>query len=119
VAKPKKLLVVVDPTASFHPAIERASWLARHSSALIELFISDYAPHWRMRARTEWRQRVCTGGRARSPSPAPGTRGTAARRRLGVDVDVRWDYPLHDSIVRKALESGADFVIRTRISTRC
>jgi len=38
------VLVVVDPTASAHPSIERAAWLARHEPAQIELFISDYAP---------------------------------------------------------------------------
>ena len=43
--KQKRMLVVVDPTASVHPAIERAAWLARHLPARIELFVSDYAAH--------------------------------------------------------------------------
>ena len=44
-AKNKRVvLVVVDPTATAHPAIERAAWLARHETAHIELFISDYSP---------------------------------------------------------------------------
>ena len=40
----KRVLVVVDPTASSHPSVERAAWLARHTPARIELTISDYAP---------------------------------------------------------------------------
>jgi universal stress protein E len=31
---------------------------------------------------------------------------------LAVELDARWDYPLHDSIVRKAEELAADFVIK-------
>ena len=40
----KRILVIVDPTASSHPSIERAAWLARPLAASIELFISDSAP---------------------------------------------------------------------------
>jgi universal stress protein E len=113
VAKPQKLLVVVDPTASFHPAIERASWLARHSSARIELFISDYAPHLADTrshgvAATQARAAVLDRHRQRLEQLAAPLRSAG----LAVDVDVRWDYPLHDSIVRKALDSSADFVIK-------
>ena len=39
----QRVLVVVDPTASFHPAIERAAWLARSAPSVLELFICDYA----------------------------------------------------------------------------
>ncbi len=31
---------------------------------------------------------------------------------LAVEIDARWDYPLHDSIVRKAQDSAADFVLK-------
>ena len=116
-AKPKKLLVVVDPTASFHPAIERASWLARHTAAVVELFISDYVPHLADKP---------SHGTSTSPAQAQAQAALLDRHRqrlqqlaaplrdagLTVDVDVRWDYPLHDSIVRKAVDSGADFVIK-------
>ena len=44
-AKSKRsILVVIDPTATAHPSLERAAWLARHEPAHIELFISDYSP---------------------------------------------------------------------------
>jgi universal stress protein E len=43
VAAEQRVLVVVDPTASFHPAIERAAWLARSAPSILELFICDHA----------------------------------------------------------------------------
>ena len=107
-----KLLVVVDPTASSHPSIERASWLARHTSARLELFISDYAPHLSdarsQGAATQARAAIIDRHRQRLEQFATPLRSAG----LSVDVDVRWDYPLHDSIVRKAVDSRADFVIK-------
>src|SRR5215471_4378599 len=41
-AKPQRILVVIDPTADAQPALERATWLARHLSAELEIFINDY-----------------------------------------------------------------------------
>jgi len=113
VANPKTLLVVVDPTASFHPSIERASWLARHTPARIELFISDYAPHLADTrshgvAANQARAAVLDRHRQRLEQLAAPLRSEG----LAVDVDVRWDYPLHDSIVRKALDAKAVFVIK-------
>jgi len=109
----KRILVVVDPTASLHPAVERATWLAHRLPARVELFVSDYTAHL-------------------THSPSPAAAGTDARtavlerhrrrleqlaeplRRAGitVDCDARWDYPLHDSIVRKSVDYGADIVIK-------
>ena len=73
----KRVLVVVDPTASFHPSIERAAWLARQTAARLEQLAEP----------------LRSGG-------------------LAVEIDARWDYPLHDSIVRKAQDSAADFVLK-------
>jgi universal stress protein E len=113
VTNQQRVLVVVDPTASFHPAIERAAWLARHAPVRIELFISDYAPQLadsrsHGAAATQARAAVLERHRGRLEQLAAPLRagGTA------VDVDVRWDYPLHDSIVRKAQDSGADLVVK-------
>jgi hypothetical protein len=38
----KTILCVIDPTATEHPALERAAWLARALGASLELFICDY-----------------------------------------------------------------------------
>ena len=109
----KRVLVVVDPTATSHPAIERAAWLARRAQARVELFISDYAPQLvdtrsHGVAATEARAALLERHRNRLEQLAEPLRKSG----LAVDVDARWDYPLHDSIVRKALGCGATFVIK-------
>jgi universal stress protein E len=109
--KLRNLLVVVDPTAGSHPSIERATWLARHCSAQVELFISDYSPELadtRSAATAEPRAAVLERHRRRLEQLAEPLR-TAG---LTVAIDARWDYPLHDSIVRKAVDSAADIVIK-------
>ena len=109
----QRVLVVVDPTASSHPAIERAAWLAHHTRARIELFISDYAP-----------QLLDPRFHGVPAGHSPTVLVERHRRRLeqlaqplrsgglSVEIDARFDHPLHDSIVRKAQDSGADFVIK-------
>jgi universal stress protein E len=105
----KRLLVIVDPTASSHPSIERAAWLARHVPARIELFVSDYAAHLsRSAAGSDARAAVLERHRRRLEQLAEPLRGTG----LEVVVDTRWDYPLHDSIVRKSVDAAADIVIK-------
>jgi len=109
----KRILVVVDPTASFHPSIERAAWLARHTAAHIELFISDYAPQVadpraHGAAAMDTRAALVERHRRRLEQLAEPLRASG----LTVDVEARWDYPLHDSIVRKAEDDAADFVIK-------
>jgi universal stress protein E len=111
--KQYRVLVVVDPTASAHPSIERAAWLARHIPARIELFISDYArevadPRSHGAAATNAREAVVERHRKRLEQLAAPLRGEG----LAVDVHARWDQPLHDSIVRRAEEIAADFVIK-------
>lgn len=109
----KRILVVVDPTAGSHPSIERAAWLARRAQARIELFISDYAPQLADPrshgvAALEAHAAFIDRHRKRLEQLAEPLRKAG----LGVDVDARWDYPLHDSIVRKALDSAAHFVVK-------
>jgi universal stress protein E len=109
----RRVLVVVDPTATAHPAIERAAWLARHAPARIELFISDYAPQ-------------VADPRFHDVSPGDSVTALIERHRrwlealaaplrsagVTVDVEARFDHPLHDSIVRKAEECAADLVLK-------
>ncbi len=110
----QRILVVVDPTALAHPAIERAAWLARAVPSALELFICDY---------------VATPANTRDDKTGVGGEDRATRMAqykarlellaeplaaegLKVTVDSRWDRPLHDGIVRKALEFCADLVVK-------
>ncbi len=109
----KRVLVVVDPTATAHPSIERAAWLAGHAPTRIELFISDYAPHAADSrsdgaASSAARAAIVERHKKRLEQLAAPLRSGG----LEVETDARWDYPLYDSVVRKAEESRADFVIK-------
>ena len=106
-----RLLVVVDPTASFHPSIERAAWLAKRRPAHLELFISDYSAELAGEGAgkaADSRGAALERHRHRLEQLAAPLRAAG----LAVDVDARWDHPLHDSIVRKAVDSAADVVIK-------
>jgi universal stress protein E len=109
----KQILVVVDPTASAHPSIERGAWLARHTAARVELFISDYAPQIADQrshgvAAGDARAALLDRHRRRLELLAQPLRSSG----LTVDIDTRLDHPLHDSIVRKAQDVSADFVVK-------
>jgi universal stress protein E len=109
----KRILVVVDPTASSHPAVERAAWLARHTPSHIELLISDYAPQLAERRSqgatvADARAALLERHRKRLELIAEPLRADG----LSVEIDARWDHPLHDSIVRKAEDMRADVVVK-------
>lgn len=110
----KRVLVVVDPTASFHPAIERAAWIARPLGARLELFICDYDSHL-ANARGAAAEAVTAAKEAlleRHKGRLQQLADALASDGIDVVIDARWDYPLHDGIVRKALDSGADLVVK-------
>jgi universal stress protein E len=114
VTAPKSILVVVDPTASFHPSIERAAWLAKRSQARVQLFICDHDPHLAnargaaAAAVADAKTALLARHRARLEQLAEPLKAAG----LDVVVDARSDYPLHDGIARKAIDAGADLVIK-------
>ena len=118
-AAQQRVLVVVDPTASLHPAIERAAWLARAVPSVLELFICDYASQL---ADTRGSDSAIADARtaliARHKTRLEQLAAPLAAQGLRVTVDSRWDYPLHDGIVRKALDFKADLVIKDRMASR-
>lgn len=99
----KKILVVLDPTSHEQPAVERAAWLAEKLSASLELFICDYDPDIDAgRSSTVWldqpvRENLLSILHDRLEKAAEPLR----KRGIDVAVDVAWDHPLEEGIVRK------------------
>jgi universal stress protein E len=104
----KNILVIVDPTATSHPAIAKASVLAQHFGSRLELFVCDY------RSGLE------------APSAA-GARATLVAHRyefleslaaplrkagITVAVDACFASPLHEAILRKVRSSHADLIVK-------
>lgn len=109
-----KILCVVDPSTSVQPAMHRAAWLAQQVGAELELFIAYYNEY-------------LSGDRFRdAPSLQKARQDVVERntqyleklaeplRRAGLTVHtkVAWDHPLHEGIVRQAIDSKADIVFK-------
>jgi universal stress protein E len=97
-------LVIVDPfTEQEQPVLSRTAWLAERFGARVELFACDYdAEVDSGRVATVWlpdaglREQRMLRNRRQLESFAAALRG----RRLEVTVDVAWDYPPAEAIVR-------------------
>lgn len=111
----KQLLVVVDPTQSSQPALERASWLARRTGAALELLICEFTSALDASALFD-RERVDKARAALLDHRREWLEQLAAPLRaegLSVTVEVRWGKPLHRMIVARANELHADLVLKT------
>jgi universal stress protein E len=113
-AKPQRILVVIDPTATEQPALERAASLAKAADAQVELLICDYNGAL-AESRALGPQAVANARTALIESRLRRLNELAKPlRALGIDatVDARWDHPLYHGIVAKAVEWNADLVIK-------
>jgi len=109
-----RILTVVDPTADTQPAVERASWLAGLMGAHLELFICDYDQY--LAGERFFDTSALQKARAQLIENHIGRLNELTRAidqtKITVTVDARWDYPLHEGIVRKAREWKADLVVK-------
>jgi universal stress protein E len=109
----RHVLVVIDPTASSQPALERAAWLAKGLGARLELFVCDYDSNiadsriFDTDAASQARDHLLDARRRTLESLAKPLTASG----LDVHIDVRWDYP-YEAIVRKAADSRADIVVK-------
>jgi universal stress protein E len=109
-----KILVVIDPTATAQPALDRIAHLPRPLTAQLTLLICDCEPNLAV-------------GYALAPEAVAASRASLLARHekrlkalaapliaqgLDVHTDARWDYPLHEAILRKAVEWSADLVVK-------
>jgi len=104
----QNILVIVDPTATSHPAIAKAAHLAKPLQARIELFICDYRAGLDAPAAERARATLLEHRRALLEALA------APYRKAGIDVtvDAAFDNPLHEGLLRKIAKSHADLVVK-------
>ncbi|HEY6642482.1 universal stress protein [Povalibacter sp.] len=105
------ILVIVDPTATEHPALSKAALLASRMNARVELFVCD------TRAAREAR----LAARMRDPGGAIIADVRELLQRLaqplrdqGIDADVEVDVgdPLAERLIEKIRSSNADLVVK-------
>jgi universal stress protein E len=110
----KKILAVVDPTATDQPAVRRAAWIAKATGSELELLVcyyNEYLSGDRLfdspsleKARTE----VIQNHEKHLETLAEPLRDEG----IVVKTSAIWDHPLYEGIVRHACESGADIVVK-------
>jgi len=112
--KLSRILAVIDPTAREQPGMRRAAWLAKESGAELELLVcyyNEYLSGDRLfdspsleKARNE-----VIGSHSRHLEVL-----AEPLREDGVVVTTSavWDHPLYEGVVRHAVESGADIVVK-------
>jgi universal stress protein E len=108
----KKILVIVDPTASEHPAIDKAALLAERFKARIELFVCD--------TKSAREMRLAAHVRTRPGDPFPvnikallETLAEPLRSRgLDVATDCAHADVLHVGLVDRTRHTNADLVVK-------
>lgn len=110
----ESILVIVDPTADESPALDRARWYAARSEAKMELFICEYDQYlagerfFDTKSLQRAREDLLGRRRDRLEKLAKPVRADG----IDVAIDVRWDHPLHEGLVRKIQEASPDLVFK-------
>jgi universal stress protein E len=110
----RRVLVVVDPTAASHPAVEKGAHLARLARAHLELVISDYSPEIAPRHFFDAETYDVAAARYRAPhvDKLEALASPLRAQGLTVDVDVQLETPLHIAILRKIRAVEPDIVVK-------
>jgi universal stress protein E len=112
--KSDTILVVVDPTATEHPAVDRATDVAAQLGARIELLICDYQPHI-VGATFLDSKRLQTAKKNYLGKHLEHLESLARKgrdRSIDIRIKATWDRPLYEGIIRQALECDARYVFK-------
>jgi len=108
------ILIVVDPTAEAHPAVERGMYLAKACGMRVELFICGYSPQ----LVSSQLLNADKLDRAKHGYVNDQKKFLTALAEPyladGIDVTIKssWDRPLYEGIIRQALHSDARLVMK-------
>ena len=113
-AKNNSLLVIIDPTVKEQPALQRGAWLAEKLGASLEFFICEYDQYlagdrfFDSKALKKARQGLLDRHRQRLDKYAAPLRDKG----IEVSVDVAWDHPLHEGLLRKVDDAKPRMVVK-------
>jgi universal stress protein E len=108
------VLIVVDPTAETHPAIERGMAVAKACNLDVELFICGYSPQL-VSAQLLNAERLERAKRGYLEEQREFLDSLAAPWRaegFEVTTGASWDHPLYEGIVRQVLRSNPRLVVK-------
>ncbi len=109
-----KILAVIDPTVSEQPAMHRAAWLAKKCGAELELLVCYYNEYlsgdrlFDSPSLEKAREEVIQSHEKHLEALAEPLRKDG----ITVKTTALWGHPLYESIVRAALESNADLIVK-------
>lgn len=109
-----KILSVVDPTTVDQPALQRASWLAESTGAEVELLVCYYNEYlsgdrlFDSPSLEKARKEVIDSQVGHLEAIAEPLRQAG----IVVKTTAIWDHPLYEGVVRHAINSGADIVLK-------
>ncbi len=110
----KKILCVVDPTSDEQPAIHRSAWLAQQTGAEVELLVCYYNQYltggrfFESAALEKARQDAITEQRKLLKKLAEPLQQSS----VNVKTTAVWDHPLDEGIIRRAITTDADLVVK-------
>jgi universal stress protein E len=109
-----KILAVIDPTVKEQPGMHRAAWLAKKTGAELELLICYYNEYlsgdrlFDSPSLEKARSEVISNHSRHLEELAEPLRAQG----VVVTTSAGWDHPLYEGIVRHAVASGADLVVK-------
>jgi universal stress protein E len=108
----KQILVIVDPTASEHPAIVKAALLAEKFNARIELFVCDTKSTREMRLATHVRSRPGEAFPVSIKALLETLAGPLRGRGLDVTTECAHADALYHGLIDRTRHANADLVIK-------
>lgn len=110
----QRILVVIDPTASRQPALDKAARIATLTGGTLELYACDdqylVPPGWAETAEQSHAYRELV--RARVLSDLEALAQPLRDQGLTVATQYEWHAPLEEGVGRHAIRSGADLVVK-------
>lgn len=108
------ILIVVDPTADSHPAVERGMHLAKRCGMRVELFICGYSTQLvsSQLLGAEKLERAKNGYIADRKKTLEKLAEPYVADGMDVAIRASWDHPLYEGIIRQTLHSAPRLVIK-------
>jgi universal stress protein E len=109
-----KILAVIDPTTEDQPGLRRASWLAKKTGAELELLVCYYNEYlsgdrlFDSPSLEKARAEVIQNQKKHLEALAEPLRADG----ITVKTSAVWDHPLHEGVVRQAIATNTDIVIK-------
>jgi len=109
-----RILCVIDPTAKEQPALARASWLAEHTGAALDLLICYYNEYLSGERFFDSKSLQKTRKETLELQKQSLEKLAKPLRSDGLDVTTNavWGHPLHDCIVQHASDLKSDIVLK-------